>query len=220
MNLCERNDLQREELIERARIDRDALTERVMIIYPEFEGRPPAHWVEDLIVSMCGFRVNDFPLPRGQLGVCDVANRLVLVNSEMHAFVPDNKDLKAIRADTLGHELGHIRWHADELESLFVTRYGRWAQTRDPRLLQREQEANLYAAVFLVPGEMLLRHPRGRQIYGAWKSQQRVRQDLLGEAVKEIAADFGVTIELMRRSLAERGWVSMAKNKRLSIRLS
>ena len=55
MNLCERNDLQREELIERARIDRDALTERVMIIYPEFEGRPPAHWVEILSSACAAF---------------------------------------------------------------------------------------------------------------------------------------------------------------------
>jgi hypothetical protein len=218
MNLCERDNLGREELIERARIDRDELTERIMLVYPEFEGRPPAHWVEDLIVSMCGFRVNDFPLPKGQLGVCDVANRLVLVNSEMREFVPDGVDLKALRADTLGHELGHIRWHGPELESRFVTKYGRWAQTRDPRLRQREEEADLYAAVFLVPGDMLVRHPRGRQIYGAWKAQERVRQDLLGEAVKELAAHFGVTTALMKRSLAERGWVTTA-NRRLSLRL-
>ena len=107
---------------------------------------------------------------------------------------------------------------ADELESRFVTRYGRWAQTRDPRLRQREEEADLYAAVFLVPGDMLGRHPRGRQIYGAWRSQRKVRQDLLGESVKELAAYFGVTVALMKRSLAERGWVTTV-NRRLSIRL-
>jgi hypothetical protein len=208
MNLCEGEVPSREELIEQARLDRDTLSERFLLSYPDFRELPPAAWVEDLIVSICGFRVCDFPLPRGQLGVCDVANRLVLVNSDMPEFVPRVVDLKALRAATLGHELGHIRWHADELRSRFVTCYGRWNQVQDSRLRQREEEAELYAAVFMVPGKLLVGHQVGQEIYQAWRKGDPVRRGRADRAVRELARHFGVTRALMRRSLAERGWIS------------
>ena len=213
MEFCQRNDLTRKELIEKARRDRDELTERMTICYPEAVGRPPACWVEDLIVSLCAFRVADYPLPKGQLGLCDVSNRLVLMNSEMSQFVGETVDLNHLRPSTLGHELGHIRLHADELTSQFITKYGRWAQYRDPRLIQRENEADVYAAVFLVPGGMLVDHARGREIYDAWRAHRQIRPGWLERIIRELAADFGVTSSLMRRSLVMRGWVDLDGKK-------
>lgn len=208
MAFChDREDLSRDEVVQWCRRDRDELSEKMMSVYPEFEGQAPSAWVEDLIFSLCGFRVHDYPLPKGQLGLCDVANKLILLNSEMSGFVGKSIDLKALRTSTLGHELGHVRMHSGELEALFVSRHGRWERVRDARLYQRETEANLYAAVFLVPGNMLVRHPRGLEIYNAWKERRALKPGWLRKLVQELAADFGVVPAVMRRSLEERRWL-------------
>ena len=70
-----REDMTRAEMVEKCRRDRDKLTRKMMALYPEFEGQMPSAWIEDLIPSLCGFRVDTFPLPKGQLGICDVGNR-------------------------------------------------------------------------------------------------------------------------------------------------
>lgn len=197
------------EHIERYRRDREALFEKMMRYYPEFEGLPPSAWVEDLIVSLCGFRVHDYPLPVGQLGLCDMANRLVLVNSEMWRFAGRNVNLAALRACILAHELGHIRLHRDELEERHISLHGRWdsSQLFDSRYYHRENEANLYAAVFLVPGEQLLRHPVGREIYLTWKEGRTIASSRLSSWVKKLADHFGISSVTMRRSLEARGWL-------------
>ena len=194
-------------MVEKCRKDRDELIERIEICYPEFAGQPPSVWVEDLICSLCGFRVDEYPLPLGQLGVCDIANRMVLTNSEMNRFVDPKVNLKALRNSTLAHELGHIRLHQYELESQFISLYSRWQKDQDSRLLQRENEADLYAAVFLVPGRMFVANPRGAEIYSTWKNQRTVKPGRLRYLIMTAANDFGVTYTLMRRSLEERGWI-------------
>jgi hypothetical protein len=184
------------------------LIEKMMRLYPEFEGSPPSVWIEDLIASLCGYRVHELPLPVGQLGLCDVANRLVLVNADMWRFVGEEADLAAVRAKTLGHELGHIRLHGDELEERNISLHGRWDHSiLDSRHLPRETEADLYAAIFLVPDDMLLRHNRGREIYGAWHEGRDIPAGRLSFLIQKLAMDFGIGPSVMRRSLEERGWL-------------
>lgn len=205
------------ELVDWCRRDRDALIEKMVRVYPEFRGRPPSAWVEDLIASLCGYRVHDMPLPVGQLGLCDAANRLVLINSEMWRFVGEDADLRAVRAKTLGHELGHIRLHGDELEERYISLHGRWDNNNlDSRHLPRETEADLYAAIFLVPDDMLLRHARGREIYRAWHEGREIPPGRLSFLVQKLAVDFGIGASVMRRSLEERGWLQrVAKGYRI-----
>lgn len=207
------------ELVEWCRRDRDALIEKMMGLYPEFAGSPPAVWVEDLIASLCGYRVHDLPLPVGQLGLCDVANRLVLINSEMCRFVGERADLRAVRAKTLGHELGHIRLHGDELEERYISLHGRWdGSILDSRQFPRETEADLYAVIFLVPDDLLLRHARGREIYGAWYEGREIPAGRLSFLIQKLAVDFGIGAAVMRRSLEERGWLEryhVAKSYRI-----
>ena len=52
-----REDMTRAEMVEKCRRDRDKLTRKMMALYPEFEGQMPSAWIEDLIPSLCGFRV-------------------------------------------------------------------------------------------------------------------------------------------------------------------
>ena len=187
--------------------------------YPQFRGQPPSAWIEDLIVSICSFRVHDHPLPKGQLGLCDMANKLVLINSMMAQFVGPDVDLMALRASTLAHELGHIQLHQGELESQFVSRHGRWERSDDPRLFQRECEANLYAAVFMVPKDLLVRQPGTIAILKARRDEKTIRPSILLKYVYELAHAFGVSPTLMRRSLEERGWLEQyGKQKSLRLR--
>ena len=199
--------LDRESVLEWCRLDRDRLTEKMMRRYPQFRGQPPSAWIEDLIVSVCAFRVHDHPLPKGQLGLCDVANKLVLINSTMEQFVGPDVDLEALRCSTLAHELGHIQLHQGEIESQFVSRYGRWESTDDPRTFQRECEADLYAAVFMVPKDLLVLHPKTIAILKARRDEKPIRPSILLKYVYELANAFGVSSTLMRRSLQERGWL-------------
>lgn len=216
MEFCEQDGLTQAELVEKCRRIRDELSERMMITYPEFEGQPPAYWVEDLIASICGYRVGEYSLPKGQLGLCDVSNRLILINSEIASFVESTVDITCLKRSTLGHELGHVCLHGGEFQGRFTTKYGRWAQSRDARWIQRENEADVFAAVFMVPGEMLVGHARGREIYDAWRAQRQFRPAWLERLVRELAADFGVTFSLMRRSLMMRKLVVM-EGKKLAI---
>lgn len=81
----------------------------------------------------------------------------------------------------------------EELENRFVSLFNRWQEVRDSRLLQRESEADLYAAVFLVPGKMLLNNSWGAEIYSAWKNKRAVKSGRLRYLLKAAASDFGVT---------------------------
>lgn len=201
-----REDMTRAEMVEKCRRDRDKLTDKMMALYPEFEGQMPSAWIEDLIPSLCGFRVDTFPLPKGQLGICDVGNRLILTNSQMATFVGSGVCLERLRKATLGHELGHSRLHVDEFDQ-FISLHDRWQKTSDPRFLQRESEADLYAAVFLVPGSLLLANPKGQELYLAWRGNREIKSGRLKYLISALAIDFGVTYTLMRRSLEERGWL-------------
>jgi hypothetical protein len=203
----ELEDVRWQDVIEWCRRDRDDIAQTMMRLYPEFEDSPPSAWIEDVICTVCGFRIHDQPLPSGQLGLCDVANKLVLINSEMKIFMDPHVDLTAVRNSTLGHELGHIRMHSDELQGLYVSQHGRWETYRDSRVYQRELEADLYAAVFLVPSNMLVRHSKGREIYSAWREQRQIKADRLGKLINALAKDFNISSVLMRRSLEERGWL-------------
>ncbi len=68
----------------------------------------------------------------------------------MSLFVNPDVNLEALRHSTLAHELGHIQLHQGEIESQFISHYGRWGSTYDSRTFQREREADLYAAVVMV----------------------------------------------------------------------
>jgi hypothetical protein len=208
MAFCgEYESLHLEAVIDWCRSDRDLLIEKMMRRYPQFRGLPPSAWIADLIPALCGFRVADHPLPRGQLGLCDMANRLVLVNSQMKSFVHRSVDLAALHACVLGHELGHIQMHQGELERQFVSSYGRWEAVEDGRTMQREQEAELYASVFMVPRELLRLQPMTRVILQACRGEGKLSSLQLKDGIAELAKAFGVTRALMTRSLEARGWV-------------
>lgn len=108
--------------------------------------------------------------------------------------------------------------HQDELEDQFVSLHDRWQKNSDCRFRQRETEADLYAAVFLVPGPLLLANPKGQEICLAWRRGQTIKPGRLKYLVSALASDFGVTYKLMRESLEERAWLFRDAKKDLAIK--
>lgn len=205
--------LDKETVVEWCCRDRDRLSEKMMIQYPHLQGQPPAFWVEDLIMSLCQFRVYDRPLPRGQLGLCDMANKVVLMNSEMNKFVHHKTNLVALRRSTLAHELGHIQLHQGEFDSQFVSHHETYAQSRDPRAFQKEMEADLYAAIFLVPKEWLLQHHHAQGLIRARADGRPMNSSFIWKAVYRLAYVFGVSPTMMRRCLIEFGWIERLRDR-------
>ena len=90
--------------------DREELVEDFFFRCPQYEGQPSALWIEAFL-DVCGIKVRDCPLALGQLGLCDIRQKIIFINSQMDEFVHHKTNLKALRASTLAHELGHIRLH-------------------------------------------------------------------------------------------------------------
>ena len=91
----------------------EILLERLYIAHPALEGMYPAEIVEDALI-FCGFHVVDEPLPAYQCALCDIGQKLIVVNSEMGRFVHRWTNLTALRRIALAHELGHVVLHRNE----------------------------------------------------------------------------------------------------------
>lgn len=194
--------------------DREELAGDFFFAHPQFEGQPAALWLERFL-DLCGIMVRDCPLALGQLGLCDIRERMIFINSRMHEFVHHKTNLTALRTSTLAHELGHLRLHeGEETEPVFVSSYPQSMMIHHPRAYQREREADLYGALFLVPLKHLKAHKNARTIQEHRKERESLSSVTLWKSVYRIAGDFHVSPTLIRRCLMELGWIESVNNKR------
>lgn len=187
--------------------DREMLSEEFFLARPEWEGKPAALWLEELL-DLCRVRVRDCPLAPGQLGLCELSERTIYVNSRMSDFVHHSVDLEALRTSTLAHEFGHIRMHGEEdQENTFTFSYRGNSHFHHPRMYQREREADLYGALFLVPIQELRNHDVCARFLKYRKERRQLKPGTLWKGIYRMARDFRVSPSFMKRCLVELGWL-------------
>ena len=193
--------------------DREEFAEDFFLKNPRHRGQPAALWLEDLLDSL-GIRVRDCPLAPGQLGLCDPTLGVIFINSEM-GFVHHKTDLEALRASTMAHEFGHLRLHEQEDQvNVYWSSYHNATQFHHPRSYQREREADLYAALFLVPLSELKAHRVVQNLLEHRRERRTLSPLTLWKSVYRLARDFRVSPTLMKRCLFELRWIERANNKR------
>lgn len=196
------DELRTEELVGWCIRDRDQLRKEFFVLHPGYEGLPPALWVESILGAL-GYRVAFRPMGKRELGLCDVENRQVFINVELDIVR---------RHSTMAHELGHARLHERELKGLaFGGQVVKRAQ-------QRENEANVYAAIFLVCRDELERHDLVCDLLKSRRAGDDMESDELWRAVYKLAKDFHVSPTLMMKCLFGFGWIEKVPARRGSRR--
>lgn len=197
--------------------DRDLRLEELHCLYPRL-GRHlfPSELVESVITDICHYAIEERPLPRAQLALCDVQARKIRVNSRVRDFVDIKKvNLLALRRSTMAHELGHVRLHQDEMEQrTFLSSYGAGGRFEDPRARQKEFEADLYGAVFLVPLERLKQTAAFQALEKARLDERKLKSGQIWMRVYQLSDIFGTTPTLMCRSLRVYGWLRQKPSRR------
>ena len=192
--------------------DRELLATDFFCLHPEFEDKCAALWLDELL-DLCGVKVRDCPLSAGQLGLCDLSQNMIFINSKLD-FVHKKTNLKALRASTLAHEFGHIRMHSGEEQgSIFVSYLHSNVQFYHPRSYQREREANLYAALFLAPLKELEAHKVSKNFLRYRQEKRDLSSSTIWKGVYRLAHDFCMTPTLMKVYLLELGWLEKTKDQ-------
>lgn len=174
--------------------------------YPHLEGRLPSELVEDAIL-FCGFGVVDEPLPRYQLALCDMGQRLVVVNSQMGRFVHKWTNLDVLRQVCLAHELGHVVLHWSEICGRVFRSYVSDDHFVNSRAVQQENEADLFGRLFLVPTSALLRQKEVQQFQLALEEGRLLSPAEVSSLIKRLSANFKVNPVTVKARLADRGWL-------------
>lgn len=203
-------DVDLETMIEKCRRDRNELFQAYRERFPESGHLLPAQIVRDVIRDICDYGIEERPLPKGQSALCDFRIRRIKLNSRSKSFVKSEgvDDILAWQRSILAHELGHVRLHTDEVEEqVFISSSNLADGFDDPRFFQKENEADLYAAVFMVPVELLAKCRLATARREQFQNADEVASPELWDFVEEMARFFGTTRDLMRYSLELYGWI-------------
>ncbi len=193
--------------------DRNSAFAKLCEIYcetsPEIGRSLPTMLVRDILRDVCGYTINERALPKGQSALCDFRTRTIKLNSRPPYWMKNGEDFLVWQRSVLAHELGHIRLHTDEMENGCFISAGPGRGFDDPRFFQKEFEAELYAAIFLAPLELLEKSQAvlpGRHLLAS--------SNEIWNFVAELARLFGTTTDLMRLALEVYGWVAFQPHRR------
>lgn len=184
---CYDQEREEEDVIAYISQDRDELMSAFLKRFRRFEGKMPSELVADIIFEICGWRIGNRDMHLGKRAYCDFSCNKILVNPKLKDMALHQRaDPTAFKRVVLAHELGHIRLHHIEMKCLDMRSFTSPGQGYDsPRRKQREAEADLYAAIFCLPWDML--------------SLETNRN------VPYLAKRFGITDNLVTRALAAYG---------------
>lgn len=133
----------------------------------------------------------------GVLGYCNVQTRRVVLPQDFAHRLDFPSSWRQVMRATLAHELGHIRLHSEKMRAGMLE--ASW-----------EDEANLYAQVFLVPREQLQQHPALDALLAGDEQHQRA----LWRLVLSLANHFKVSRSFMVHSLRLYGWIEFDRDQR------
>lgn len=193
---------------------RDQLQELLFVEHPDLEDVWPAQVVEDALL-FCGFHVVDEPLPSNQLALCDMGQKLVIVNSQTHLFLHKWSNVQYWRWVTLAHELGHVVLHYSEInQRIFRSYQTDSSEFTDSRAAQKEYEADLFSRVMLVPEELLLAQREASYFLKARAERRVVKPAHIANWIRRLSGRFKVTSPLMRQRLEDLGWLQKRQRKK------
>ena len=159
--------------------------------------RVPARLVHEAILE-CGWSIQRLSGMRSALlGLCCAEERAIQIPTDFRQRLRVPATARLVYHETLAHELAHIRLHAQTM------------------LMQRlkdsawENEADVYARVFLVPRAQLLGKPAMQRLLDA-QSQQELWRNILC-----LAQEFCVTGWFLSSALELYGFIRMQKKRRL-----
>lgn len=157
----------------------------------------PARLVRQAIL-LCGWRIQrTVGMPACLLGLCCPESRVVQVPTDFRRRLRVPETARAVMNETLAHELGHMRLHAQAMLEL-QTKQRDW-----------EKQANRYARVFLVPLTSLLSRLPMQLLLEAEDEVQRWR------LVLRLAEEFEVTGWFMGSALEMYGLAHISHRRRL-----
>ena len=191
----------------------------------------PAEVLDDILTELLDFDLVELELPRGQLALCDFEQRRVTVTTQMAQTVRPNTNLLALANSTKAHELGHIRLHEEELfgasdgqsgllfpelapSTRLVTYRDEERKDLSAEERRREWEADLYAAIFLVPEPTLFERYQMRRIQAALEEGRELSSRYLWSLTYELARWFVVSPTMMKNHLVGLGFLEYRPNSR------
>lgn len=192
--------MSRDAFVERCRRDRDELFLACRARLGAPEDFTPADWLDDILTELLGFDLVEEALPFGQIALCDLDRRCLVLSTRRGQSVRPNTDLAALGNSSKAHELGHVRLHEEELRQCVRLSP---PDPLDPEQARREQEADRYACVFLVPETLLEREPAFQRLLQAHRNEESLDSLELWDLTLALASRFGVSGSLMRRLLTE-----------------
>lgn len=162
-------------------------------------GWVPAQLVRDAILE-CGWRIERaYGLEPSLLGLCCPEERVVKIPVDFRRRLRVPETAAAVLNETLAHELGRIRLHAEQpVEGV-------------KRGVEQKKEADDYARTFLVPLVVLVTRLPMDSLLRAETQQQRWTQ------VRRLAEEFGVTGWFMACALQMYGLIRLGRRREIEI---
>lgn len=151
----------------------------------------PGHWLATApelpkVLKSLGWTIRKDFLPPDRLSQADPAKRQIIIARDLRHRLECPQSTRSVAWSLLAHELGHVRLHA-HLNAKQIPK--RW-----------EQEAALYAQVFLVPWELI----QGHDAWRYFKGNQLSRRNRWSP-IYHLAKEFQVTPSFMAAALESYG---------------
>jgi Zn-dependent peptidase ImmA (M78 family) len=173
----------------------------------------PADLLDYVIEDVLGLALVLRPLPGPVLGLCSYDRSLITINTRMVHLVRPKTYLEGLMCSTKAHELAHLRIPHHETEVRDAMRRN---QPLDDQVeARREEEADFYAGVFLVPTAALRATPQVAVWSGA--APEAWTSDALWREVVDLAHTFCVTGSLMARRLCHLGLMEKTEDRSLRL---
>lgn len=164
--------------------------ERLLWAASEKTGRTYGKPLEALsdLVRLFDFKQGRKPLRGDAWGETDPRNGVLWLCQNLRSKLEFPQSLRQVEAFTLAHEFAHVRLHLPRI-------------IRGELTERMEREADVYAAVFLVPRRQMVPLPAFAAL------QVAVSSDEIEQRAGELARHFGVTRTAMLHSLEDLGLV-------------
>lgn len=194
----------------------------------------PAEVLEEILEDVLGMCIIPRAMPDSYIGHFSFDRRVISISTRLAEVSLPNTNVLGLRHSTLAHELGHLRLeheavlrHHQEKDTMTLPLFGDvaepggiecrrdWKKKGELSPLERrlEREANIYASIFLVPENQLVRRVHGSAIRRWWQAREAIESDLLWQNVYPLAESFGVTPDLMSWRLVDLGWLARQGKK-------
>lgn len=204
---------ERQALLARCAEDRDHLVGKVLAYYPRLKGRTPADLLVDIVSDVLDYPMISRPLTKGQFGLQSFQEPETWINDRLEDFADmEGSETQCVEATVRALMLGHLRLHTEEMrammaepgfkDSLPPMSVASWSS-------RQKWEASVYATVFLVSPEDVIRISTGRAMSKARKSGEVWSSEMISTSLRILAEGLGTIPSAVRCALIDLGWLAV-----------